>query len=154
MESVSQLREARRFVSIESCDARSGSYYRRTDRNPPFGCSNATVPAFLTATASRDQHHFRVELDGRLSSTTRQHRCEPTGDDACAVRVEIARPEERQAMSRAQWNSLRALITALHEAANRADPAWPVTFDETWAKVYGLEPGATIDITPVDKTPV
>ncbi len=118
------------------------------------GASSEAVPAFLTATASRDRHHFRVELDGRLSSTTNRHRCEPATDDACAVRVEIARPEERQVMSRAQWNSLRALITALYEAANRANPACPVTFDETWAKLYGLEPGATINVTPIDKTPV
>ncbi len=112
------------------------------------------IPAFLAATALRDHHHFRVELDGRLSRTTGRHRCEPAGDDACSVRVEIARPEERQAMSRAQWNSLRALITALHEAANRVDPAWLVTFDEAWAKVYGLEPGATIEVTPIDKTAI
>jgi hypothetical protein len=118
------------------------------------GASNEAMQTLLTATASRDQHHFRVELDGRLSSTTRGHCNEPTGDDACALRVEIARPEGRQAMSRAQWNSLRALITALHEAANRAEPAWPVTFDATWAKVYGLEPGATIEVTPIDKTAV
>ena len=97
--------------------------------------------SFLTARADRAEHHFCVDLDGLPSRTMRWSRQVACAAPPCAVKIEVARGDGGQSMSRAQWNSVRALIAALHDAVAAEGDLFPVRLQDEWAEVYNLEPG-------------
>lgn len=131
------------------------------------GPGRTASTSFLAARADargarrKGDHHFQVDLEGRASRTPRWSRQEGSSRRRRTVSIRVARADPDQPMSRAQWNSVRALVTALSEAAGRtglADrpdqsrpaglltPALTVRLAEPWANVYGIEPGTVIDM--------
>lgn len=120
------------------------------------GLSEVAGGALLAARADRGRCHFRIDLDGRVSRTPRWRKQEPLGDH-CVI-VSVSQDDNHSAMSRAQFDGLRGLLVALRDATSAQDrprtsggpsedaPDLPVRVHEEWARVYGLEPGTTVEI--------
>lgn len=106
------------------------------------GPARAVRPAFLAATSSAAEHHFRVDLNGRASRTTRWSRQEASPGGTDRVRIQVARTKPGQPMSRAQWRCVQALITALSEGV-----VLSVHLGDEWAQTYGMKPGTLLSAT-------
>ena len=53
-------------------------------------------------------------------------------------------------MSRAQWDCVRALITALDEAIAPEGASLPVRLQEDWTHAYVVEPGGALTVAPLN----
>ncbi len=114
------------------------------------GPASAGSAAYLTATAYHSTYHFHVDLEGRptrASGWSYQHSFD---EQPRAVRVQVACWKPHQPMSRAQWQSVRALIAELREAIATQGMDLPVCLEQEWAEVYGLEAGTSLQITPLE----
>lgn len=145
------------------------------------GPGRTASASFLTARADiggaprNSEHHFHVDLKGRASRTPRWSRQEGSTDGKRTVSIRVMPADPDQPMSRVQWNSVRALITALSKATGRrvalrrsdlddrqdqsrpaglSTPALTVRLEEPWARVYGLEPGTVLEIAGRPVEPV
>lgn len=116
------------------------------------GPATSGTPTFLAATADRSACHFLIDDAGRTARTVRWLRQEASRSSPGTVRIQVARGERRQAMTRTQWRCLQALIAAVRKATATQNTDFPVRLHEEWAKAYGLEPGATLAIPPRDGT--
>ncbi len=95
-----------------------------------------TSAPLLAATANRNEYHFRIDLEGRPSRTSRWSRQEAFAGYPHTVRIQIACREGHQPMSPAQWHCLRALFAALDEAIAPAGMRLPVRLQAEWTQVY------------------
>jgi len=108
------------------------------------GPDTSGSPTFLAATADRSVCHFFIDDAGRASRTTRWLRQEASRGSPGTVRIQVARSEKRQAMTRTQWRCLQALIAAVRDVVATERVALPVHLHDEWAKAYGLEAGTTL----------
>ena len=111
----------------------------------PGPVSGVSAP-FLTATASRTRAHFVIDLEGRPSRTAKWTRQEAAAKDPRAISIQVARWNDGQPMSRAQWRCIRALASALNDSTSRSDKLLPVLLEKRWAETYALKPGAQLDL--------
>ena len=106
--------------------------------------------ATLLAAAQNNAHsHFQIGLDGRISPTNAWFRQVDARDGRGAIRVEIVRPDRDGPMSRAQWDCVRALVTALRELPDYHQADLLVRLDSHWTDVYGLAADSPIHVGPI-----
>lgn len=106
--------------------------------------------AFLTAVAGRAECEFLVDLEGRPSRTTRWTQHQSSMDRRHTVAIQVARWQEHELMTRAQWQCVRALSVALQEVIGPQGSPLPVRLHEEWARVYGVDADTSLDLAPSD----
>ena len=131
------LRAARSLVTADV--AASQVEWRKVEILAGGAAPGSTT--FLAATTDRPRSHFRVDLLGRITRTSRWARQQVFDDAPGTVRIEVAHRREGQAMGRAQWHGVQALVTAVDEAFESPGRGLGVHLQEEWAAVYDLEPG-------------
>jgi len=104
------------------------------------GPAKTASASLLTATASPAAYHFHVDLDGWPSRTRRWFHQEELAGHPRSVRIQVARRDESEAMSQAQWNSVRALVAALGGAVAAQGASLPVRLQTEWGQDYIVEP--------------
>jgi len=103
----------------------------------------------LTASSQVGGFHFEVDLLGRIVPTEHWLRQKSLPEGSDSIRIQILRQGPDHPMSRAQWDCVRALVTALREMPPHQQTDFPVQLDATWADVYGLTRESTIHIGPL-----
>lgn len=105
---------------------------------------------YLAAKApSTAAYHFEIDPAGHVRRTRDWVEQNVFPDDAGSIRVHILRHRADTPMSRAQWDSVRALVNALRECPASAGQGFPVRLDATWGGIYGLAPDRAIEIGPL-----
>lgn len=140
------LCEARSLVSVDLGD--SGSEWGNVEIVAGPVTRGAT--SFLAATHDRADYHYRVDLDGHPYRARNWPGPAAAGVSSSAARIQVARHGLREPMSRAQWIGVQALVVALHEVTGSS--SLPVRLGESWARIYGFDPQAVLDMTPRDNT--
>jgi len=107
-------------------------------------------PPFLTAVAGPAKYDFLVDFEGRPSRTARWTQRQLSADRRHTVTIQVARWQEHQLMTRAQWRCVRALTAALQEVIVPQGTPLPVYLHEEWARIYGDEAGMLLDLSPSD----
>ena len=110
--------------------------------------------AYLTAKADQARYHFHVDLEGQTTRASNWPRQRFFDEQPRTVRVQVACRKAHHPMSRVQWQSVQALIAALHEIAASEGVALPVHLETGWAEVYGLDPSTSLQIAPMEHSPV
>ena len=102
----------------------------------------------LTAQAAADDVHFTVDQYGRCESSA-LWRGQALGPDGNAdIRIRIIQLGDGEPMSSAQWTAVRALVGALTPVVGGGyDLA--VSLEPTFGEVYGLTPGAVVQVAPL-----
>lgn len=106
--------------------------------------------SFLAATSDHADYHYRIDLDGHPYRARNWPGRAVAGVSPRAARIQVARRGPREPMSRAQWIGVQALVAALHEVTGRS--SLPVRLGESWARIYGFDPQAVLDMTALDNT--
>ena len=117
------------------------------------GPSVLSVGRSLTASAETDQPHFYVDEHGQVFRGNRWRNQKASGDEPGAIQIRVTSRGEGQPMTVAQWAGLRALISVLNENVSDTPVSLPVYLEDTWCDIYGLEPGAAVQIDPLTPSP-
>ena len=106
--------------------------------------------AFLTAVAGPAKYDFLVDFEGRPSRTTRWAQQQLSADRRQTITIQVARRQEHQLMTRAQWRCIWALTAALQEHIVPQGTSLPIYLHDEWARVYDVEADKPLNITPSD----
>ncbi len=113
------------------------------------GPAVTTGSALLAARSEPTTYHFYVDQYGRPSCTTAWVSQRATLKSPTNVAIQVARRGERQQMSHAQWQCVRALITAVSDVVGMHDTLLPVRLHPYWVDVYSPLPGTTLHVEPL-----
>ena len=102
----------------------------------------------LAAATTRTDHHFRVDVNGRPSSTHAWIRQLASATPPTAVAIQVVRRGQNQPMTPPQWNCVRELIIELSDRLGSDNPQLPVRLHDDWADAYSVIPETALHLTP------
>jgi hypothetical protein len=135
-----------RAVATDGLTLREGRWDKIEIASGPI--SGVSAP-FLTATTQRTCH-FLIDVQGRPTHTAKWTRQEAAAKDPRAISIRVVRRAEDQPMSRAQWQCIRALASAVSDSTSRNDRLLPILLEKRWAETYALAPRTALELPPIE----
>ena len=135
----------------ESLDPQHSDWQRLAVIGEPPAANRTTL---LAAIAGEADSHFRVAMDGGLTRTGVWIDQGVFAPDSRDVRVSLARRDAESPMTRAQWNTVRALAISLEATRAPSSPGFPVFLRAPWSAIYDVASDTPLFLAPdTDATP-
>ena len=145
-DSSDDLPNLARAVVQEAGTIRRGQWLAVEVLAGPAATSGATL---LAARSESETYHFRVDARGRPSSTSAWLSQRVSSKHPTYVAIHVERRADAQRMSPAQWQSVRALVTAVSDAASRDGALLPVRLHSPWDDNDSSLPGPMPQTAPL-----